>query len=69
MLGVWVASTVIFGLTASVDIQLRGDKECPFSGVTSSGRVGGTEVPESDARSVCSALSYSEAKLKTILFS
>ena len=31
--------------------QLRGDKECPFSGVTKSGRVC-REVPESDARSV-----------------
>ena len=31
--------------------QLRGDKECPFSGVTSSGRVW-RKVPESDARSV-----------------
>ena len=32
--------------------QLRGDKECPFSGVTKSGRVW-RKVPESDARSVC----------------
>ena len=31
--------------------QLGGDKECPFSGVTSSGRVW-RKVPESDARSV-----------------
>ena len=31
--------------------QLRGDKECPFSGVTKSGRVWRI-VPESDARSV-----------------
>ena len=30
--------------------QLRGDKECPFSGVTKSGRVW-RKVPESDARS------------------
>ena len=30
--------------------QLRGDKECPFSGITKSGRVWRT-VPESDARS------------------
>ena len=37
-------------LTASVDM-LRGDKECPFSGVTKSGRVR-KKVPESDARSV-----------------
>ena len=31
--------------------QLRGDKECPFCGVTNSGRVWG-KAPESDARSV-----------------
>ena len=31
--------------------QLRGDKECPFSGVTKSGRVW-RNVPESDARSL-----------------
>ena len=31
--------------------QLRGGKECPFSGVTKSGRVW-RKVPESDARSV-----------------
>ena len=31
--------------------QLRGDKECPFSGVTKSCRVW-RKVPESDARSV-----------------
>ena len=36
--------------------QLRGDKECPFSGVTKSGRVW-RKVPESDARSVPKALS------------
>ena len=30
--------------------QLRGDKECPFSGITKSGRVW-RKVPESDARS------------------
>ena len=30
---------------------MRGEKECPFSGVTSSGRVW-RKVPESDARSV-----------------
>ena len=38
-------------LTASLPGQLRGDKECPFSGVTKSGRVW-RKVPESDARSV-----------------
>ena len=31
--------------------QLRGDKECPFSGVTKSGRVW-RKVSENDARSV-----------------
>ena len=31
--------------------QMRGDKECPFSGVTKSSRVW-RKVPESDARSV-----------------
>ena len=35
----------------SVAGQLRGDKECPFSGITKSGRVW-RKVPESDARSV-----------------
>ena len=34
--------------------QLRGDKECPFSGVTKSGRVW-RKVPESDARSVATS--------------
>ena len=33
--------------------QLRGDKECPFSGLTKSGRVW-RKVPESDDRSVVS---------------
>ena len=36
--------------------QLRGNKECPFSGVTKSGRVW-RKVPESDARSVVQSLS------------
>ena len=36
--------------------QLRGDKECPFSGVTKSDRVW-KKVPESDARSVRTTLS------------
>ena len=35
--------------------QLRRDKECPFSGVTKSGRVW-RKVPESDARSVIGTL-------------
>ena len=40
-------------LTASrVDTEMRGDKECPFSDVTKSGRVW-RKVPESDARSLC----------------
>ena len=38
-------------LTASMDMQLRGDKECPFTGIISSGRVW-RKVPESDVRSV-----------------
>ena len=38
-------------LTASLHGQLRGDKECPFSGVTKSGRVW-RKVPESYAGSV-----------------
>ena len=41
----------------SVGGQLRGDKECPFSGVTSSGRVW-RKVPESDARSVCNPMTF-----------
>ena len=36
--------------------QLRGDKECPFSGVTKTSRVW-RKVPESDAWSVTSVLS------------
>ena len=35
--------------------QLRGDEECPFSGVTKSGRVW-RKVPESDAGSVLLAV-------------
>ncbi len=38
--------------------QLRGDKECPFSGITKSGRVW-RKIPESDARSVHLSLSLS----------
>ena len=38
--------------------QLRGDKECPFSGVTKSGRVW-RKVPESDARSVVKPMKLS----------
>ena len=36
--------------------QLHGDKECPFSGVTNSGRVW-RKVPDSDAQSVNRPLS------------
>ena len=41
----------------SVAEQLRGD-ECPFSGITKSGRVW-RKVPESGARSVGSMYSFS----------
>ena len=44
--------------------QLRGDKECPFSGVTKSGRVW-RKVPESDARSVGPELTEEDSTLKT----
>ena len=40
--------------------QLRGDKECPFSGVTKCGRVW-RKVPESDARSVVPLLNASHS--------
>ena len=40
--------------------QLRGDKECPFSGVTKSGRVW-RKVPEIDARSVVSTRTFQRA--------
>ena len=57
-LGRYVASTVLLtgtpNLSEGADCvggQLRGDKECLFSGVTSSGRVW-RKVPESEARSV-----------------
>ena len=42
--------------------QLRRDKECPFSGVTKSGRVW-RKVPESSARSVLTEVSQALAKL------
>ena len=38
--------------TDRVGGQLHGDKECPFSGITKSGRVW-RKVPESSAQSVC----------------
>ena len=47
-------------LTASVHGQLRGDKECPFSGVSRSGRVW-RKVPESDARSVPLVVTLTQA--------
>ena len=37
--------------------QLRGDKECPFSGITKSGRVW-RKVPESNAQSVSVTLVF-----------
>ena len=56
VLGRYLASAVLsvlkpFGGADRVDGQLRVEKECPFSGVTSSDRVW-RKVPESDARSV-----------------
>ena len=52
VLGRYVASTVLLNPNLSegadrVGGQLRGDKECPFSGVNKSGRVW-RKVPESD---------------------
>ena len=41
--------TIISEGVGRVGGQLRGDKECPFSGVTSSGRVW-KKVPESGER-------------------
>ena len=54
VLGRYVASTVLINPNLSegadrVSGQLRGDKECPFSGLTKSGRVW-RKVPENDAR-------------------
>ena len=56
VLGCYVASTVLLLPKLSegadrVSGQLRGDEECPFSGVTNSGRVW-RKVPDSDAWSV-----------------
>ena len=61
----YVASTVSLypNLSEGADCvsgQLRGDKECPFSGATNSARVWRT-VPESDARSVL----YTDADTST----
>ena len=44
--------------------QLSGDKECPFSGVTKSGRVW-RKVPESDVRSVTLAISVEKERVWT----
>ena len=52
-------STLTQLLNYGVGGQLRGDKECPFSGVTKSGRVW-RKVPESDARSVQSWSQYAD---------
>ena len=41
--------------------QLRGGKECHFSGVTRSGRVW-SKVPESDARSVSPSVVWCETR-------
>ena len=46
--------------------QLRGDKECPFSGVTKSGRV--LEEPESDARRVVELWSVTPSHTPIIVF-
>ena len=53
VLGRCVASMILLESVGadSVGGQLRGDKDCPFSGVTSSGRVW-RKVPESDAQRV-----------------
>ena len=45
--------------------QLRGDKDCPFSGVTKSGRVW-RKVPESDTRSVREILSLERPEVQTL---
>ena len=58
VLGHCVASTVLLVPSESVDRvggQLCGGKECPFNGISSSGRVW-RKVLESDAGSVCSAM-------------
>ena len=46
--------------------QLRGDKECPFSDVTKSGRVW-RKVPEGDARS--ERVVFTSCLLSPIMFS
>ena len=49
--------------TDRVSGQLRGDKECLFSGVTKSGRVW-RKVPESDAQSVVASRSSLSSGIK-----
>ena len=46
---------------------MRGDKECPFSGITKSGRVW-RQVPESGAGSVASTrgMEQSNAELRSV---
>ena len=53
---VYVGAWALGCFHSHINGQLRGDKECPFSGVTKSGRVW-RKVPESDARSVVLTLS------------
>ena len=48
------------------DGQLRGDKECPSSGVTKSGRVR-RKAPESDARSVVYLAEFGGRRRKAML--
>ena len=48
---------------AHIGEQLRGDRECPFSGATKSGRVW-RKMPESDARSVRPWMSDSSTDIK-----
>ena len=71
VLGRLVASTVFHpNLSEGADRvggQLRGDKECPFSGVTTSGRVW-RKVPESGARSVTQDLSHGQEVLYLVTF-
>ena len=52
------AQSTTKGYISVVGGQLRGDRECPFSGGTSSGRVW-RKVPESDAGSVQLAVLHS----------
>ena len=51
------AAVLVPNLSESAD-RVGGDKECPFSGVTKSGRVW-RKVPESDVGSVGTLLTHS----------